>query len=631
MKRILSILTVCTFALIWQGCNDDETYDVLPEVNISDHEVAGDLSMLDKYIQLPANARETVFNLKTKANWSVRFSDTNVRDLFDISANTGNGDGAIKVSLKEGAQMPMMFGLIFSFTNEKMFTKASTIEIERFVMTGIGDNDVVHDVLGRGMDIFADLNEKNVKGIVFDATKLGQRGKLETLTGGITQKNTIVTGQTYNSTTESWSAGMNGSVSMVRFMGLIPSPFQMSLNAMLDGSTTTRDSREFSISSLVSIIRSRKITDEVYSITENTPASLRDSVIQYLSVDAANDINGSTDNSSAAFEAIFQKYGTHVITAANFGGRYDYLYAREKNEYQSSIDIAGSIGLNKRVGPSVLKMYNVNAEASFSKSDSTSYEKTVSIEKERRLGGNTTSGDLNTWLENLASTDIKNLTMVSVNFDETNENKGLMPIYLLCKDGTRRELMKKGWEAYIKKHAIELTNVRQILADVVVVNATAGAEDGKYMEDPNGVERYYRKGRNISTINNADNVDDENYFFYAIGYADDETCGFTDIIIKHTDEAPKGYKARGSKSTEGITGVPTQHNRVYIKLRTADTPEKDLITGIKWVQEKREDSYTQGASGKQTWVKTKGEEWLKQVGRPHKDLFMYYTKSTVNK
>ncbi len=638
MKKYCSILcmTLCLGLMtVFAGCNDNEADDVLPAINLD--EIDYSFTESDMFYQLPKGIKEKTFDFKTRANWTVRLSNPEIKDLFEISKTAGNGDGSIRIALKKGAQIPLYIGLVFTFTSDKVSTKSTTIEVQKYLMASpdelaIGEGDVVNDVLGRGYDIFADLNAANVKGIVFDTRKLNAKNKLEKLTGGFNATNTQVSGKSYNETNTAWSTGMNGTFSTIKLMGLLASPFQATLNGMLQGSTTTKETREFAVTSLAAIVTRRQINDN-YILTVNDVVepgesqsqndAARDSVLQYLTVEAANAINGDV-----SFKKIFDLYGTHVITAAQFGGRYDYVFAREKGEYLSSAAQSAGFGLSKRIGKKMLKNYQINADVNYTHNDSVSFYQDGNIVKERRMGGSSTSS-LDEWLEKLPTSATEDLAMIGLIFNNSDDNRGLLPIYQLCKDATRRNAMKEAWETYIEENAIYMTEARRILADVMIVNARDGSQELKQLTGFDGQTRVYKRGLMVSAINNDKYVDSENYFYYVMGYDDNPNIGFTDIIIKHRGEgAGENFTARGATSTDGITGVPTQHNRLYIKRRTDTTASTDLITGLKWVQGDTA-ATTESANAGLQWIKTTGEEWLAAVGRPHTDLFLYYTKATL--
>lgn len=649
-KFCLTLIYLCVSCLLWQGCSD-ENEDFYPSVDLPEEEVTGVFEDTRAYI--PVNLDElkpVLLKFRSRANWKIRLAEGELKDFIELSRTTGNGDGEVSLKLKEGVQLPPVLKLIFSFTTDKiptksgeMFTKEHEInlllrsreDLESEARLEAGSNDVTLDVLGRGINIFDNLSDENLKKPVFNIIKMEKDKKLERSSGGTKTSSVRVEGSDYKAASTNWSNNLNGSITRNKFFGLIPPPFQASVSVLANSSESKKDYHEMVIYSLISKVVTRSMDSDLYTFadTDSQPekkvydSRFQNEIVPYVTVDAMNDINRRLSNTE-----IFKKYGTHVITAASFGARYDYIYARKKLEYESSLSITAEIGLSGKIPTGIGKSFGVSLKDSYSQKDSLCYSNSKSIESEQRVGGKFI-GDLDKWLESINADEmaLEDMALVSLVLSESEYGKGALPIWTLCEDTTRRKAMIEDWVKYVKGYDTVLDSPKKVLADVLVRNEDDGLPEYFYGQDTDGVTRRYKKESfNLSQVSGVAN---NNHLYYAMGYADKD--GFTDAKIMKNNAAKGDYVTRGASSVTGVSSVQTATNRLCIKKRNADTPEKDLVTGLAWIGKNGVENDTLGKTDGTTtgfnWTKCGDRDWLKECGLVHWEIYLYQTKDRLNK
>lgn len=310
-------------------------------------------------------------------------------------------------------------------------------------------------------------------------------------------------------------------------------------------------------------------------------------------------------------EGIFKlldKYGTHIITKAVFGGNYCTLYAREENAYETSIghDAAASIsGTTSISGKTWSEIYvnKTNSPAISINASGSNYSKdydeaSKSFYTVIAKGGNA-SQDMTHWDESI-TLDSKN-TWVPISYlttDATDKNdNGLIPLSKFVVDDNRKAAIEKYINDYYNNLAINLEEQPIVIADFMMV---LGEDDHQKDEpksfvsvDPFGNKRIYfpmmanekapvGQGYAIETsssdyISASDNKD--HYWYYALGHLDKNQnfYGYTDI--KFDNEHCNGYISRGNHANEGITGE-LRNNYVWLKPATINSSSSEIITGI---------------------------------------------------
>lgn len=656
VRKVFLALTLLSCLFVWQGCSDDNEDDVIPPIDLTSEELVAAFEEAGTFIELPENAKEMLLKFKTKANWSIRLADESIKERFTISRQTGNGEGDISIQLKPDAEMPLMIPVVITVTSNGLKTRSGseTKEFEKYFMRRVaasGANDVIHDKMGRGLAIFGDLSSKSIREAVFDIDKLNAGNKIQNAGSGADENSVRITGNDYKYVSEQWSNSLNGSVQANVLFGLIPPPFTGSISAMSGSQITTQNYYEYCIYSLYCVpeIGRRKLEDKLYNYTETVTAQyLTKEVVPFMTTEAAEIINGESELfAKTDYESIFRKYGTHVITAADFGGRYDYLYAREDIEYESSVANSGAIGLSGKIPAGLLKSFKVSVDDTYSSKDSVAYRSSKAIEHSRRIGGNI-ENSLEEWKASFKDAGLDQLELIKLGFSSDQPGRGALPIFMLCLDTERRGKMKTAWIDYIKKNSTQTKESKKIIADVRIryVSDDDPVEDYFY-DSYNGVKlRYTRLPLNLSQVNSW-NPKGENYFYYAHSFTDNTEVGITGIDIYNTGSQPDGWVEAGEPgvdSTTGLGGVNYARNKLYVTRRKSNTSEASLITGVKWAHYKTDgvkengtvknnkhkgNYFTTGAGDWNTWSNQSSRTWLKDCGLGHQDMILFSTKEKI--
>lgn len=134
-------------------------------------------------------------------------------------------------------------------------------------------------------------------------------------------------------------------------------------------------------------------------------------------------------------ELLFNEYGTHLITAGTFGGRYDYykVYSRVKASESYKLNVKLSASYSSDTGKDE-KETNIAASSGVNSNNVNTSDVSELNSKARIVGGeNALKSDLNDpksyqdWLSSLKSEE----TWTLIGFDEGASNKGVLPIWEL--------------------------------------------------------------------------------------------------------------------------------------------------------------------------------------------------------
>ncbi len=405
-----------------------------------------------------------------------------------------------------------------------------------------------------------------------------------------------------------------------------------------------------------------------------------DNILQYLDQTCNNILNNpSTDlykkytlDKQGAFD-FFNKYGTHVITEGCFGGYYSFQYCRKQNSYEKSIaadanasakeyDSTDSNGNITTLADAIISCFGdseINStEASASTSSSDYKEASRAVSVIRSKGGQATT-DFTIWDQSFTA-DKDNWVLCSYSIDNGSSNGGLVPIYELCIDDDRKQILSQYMEEYINSLMADPTTSDLVIVDFMMKKGSNGHKSGEpkmfIQSDPWNIKRMYYPimaneyaekdhGYAMETSQNpyvvaSDNTDQ--YWYYALGYRS-EGYGITDAEIAKSNKIPSGYTARGNHANDGITGA-LDNNYVCLKFVKDAQNNSKLITAIGLSTEDKK--HVMACSGGAEWAEPfsnnqkdfdnfwngatyKSTQWFK--GLSHRKIYLAYSTKTLYK
>lgn len=307
--------------------------------------------------------------------------------------------------------------------------------------------------------------------------------------------------------------------------------------------------------------------------------------------------------------ALFDHYGTHVISKAAFGGTYIWMYGRKENAYEHSIghDASAHVmfkGTNGEPATTWVEVYQkkhsspyISANGVGSDYDYDYEEASASFERSMITGGDANT-DIETWEQNFSTEKPDKWVIVSYKTLDDGDAR-LIPLYEFVQDKSsdRYKMMTECWEKYEESKYVELYEDELVLADFYMKKSGSqshekgepesfvgtGPDGKKYVYFPmmaNG-NFLYGDQRGYAVETNQDKFVEGDtkrchYWYYALGY-DSECNGITDILFDNKDHS--GFTRRGNHANDGVSGL-IDNNYTYIKTGTSSTPTSDKIKAV---------------------------------------------------
>ena len=366
-----------------------------------------------------------------------------------------------------------------------------------------------------------------------------------------------------------------------------------------------------------------------------------DNIKSYMLPAAQRDIDGEIPPSGTkpnfpttdeGIERLFDKYGTHLITKAIFGTKYEYYYLRESTEKSTSIDKQVNCNLSVKYGndKNGLRNLGINPSNTYEESYTECQKNSFGIEVEKRMGGASTN-DISAWQASCNFNVPQTIALVGYVYSASETDDGLIPLWELADDPSRAAKMQQVYDAYVKKHIPEYKQSKQIIVDVY----------GKHFGDGNAPESFFMsdyKGKMRKFIRLDENImkhvsgitSGSYYFYYALGYAGN--YGLTELKFVHEND-PDGSEwiRRGNNAQDGVKGC-MDNNVLAIKVAPlkdgkVNVSEDKLVSGFGLKIEKDIRKISLGTTTNFHWVEN-GKDWYK--GLSHKKIHCLYTTDKLN-
>lgn len=384
-------------------------------------------------------------------------------------------------------------------------------------------------------------------------------------------------------------------------------------------------------------------------------------------------------NDKKGIFALYENYGTHMITKGVFGGNYRYVHARIQNTYSSIVgaDASYSAELNfspfskdwlssfiGAVGPSCLTA-NVDNSSSFYNKDY--FTATKGLTSTKATGGDAIM-DYDAWDKTIVADAPKKWVLVSYKLksDIDSSNSGLIPLSELSAEGSDR---RKALEYYLDEYLGEkcpLSDIKPsslVLVDFMMKTGKNGHVKGDpepfVANDDWGIKRIYypmmanqkapkNHGYALDTSQNAyveasDSLD--HYWYYAMANRN-EGYGVLDITFSNSNSVSE-FTRRGNHADEGITGA-LDNNYVWLKLSNKEEDQNNFITAVGIYRPKHDDDIIASTGGAE-WArpfennknyfdnfwecafKASSSCWFSGAGLIHMDLKPIFSLTNIDK
>lgn len=368
-----------------------------------------------------------------------------------------------------------------------------------------------------------------------------------------------------------------------------------------------------------------------------------DDLKRYVKETALHDINGTPNSAGkinyptedAALKRLFNIYGTHVITKAIFGTKYEYYYLRESTEKSTFVSEQRDCNLSTHYQNDVegLKNLGVSKFNNYGEELSECTKNAFGIEVEKRIGGGSML-DLSEWQASCDFNRPQTIALVGYTFSDTTTDNGLIPIWKLVDDPQRAAKMEQVYDAYVKENTPVLKKGKQIVVDVY------GKYYGKGDTVLSSFYMYDYKGKMRKFIQLEENIFDHlhgakkgsYYFYYALGYAGES--GLTGLAFIHEKDVDgSSWIARGENAQKGITGCMDDNvlaiNLAPLKNGKVNVNDDQLVSGFGLKIKGKISKISKGTDTNFSWHEhDRSKDWYH--GLAHDETLCMYTTNTLN-
>lgn len=361
----------------------------------------------------------------------------------------------------------------------------------------------------------------------------------------------------------------------------------------------------------------------------------------YILPNAACDINGKSSSNGTptnfpttdvGIKRLFDKYGTHIITKAIFGTKYQYYYMRESTDRSTSVMTQVDCNLSVKYGNDKggLKNLGINPSNNYGESYTDCQKSAYGIEREYWAGG--VASDSITERQASCNFNIPTtIGFIGYVFSSSEVDNGLIPLWEMVDDPQRAMKMEQVYYDYVKEHTPKLKKGRKIIVDVYAKYfKDKNAPTSLFMEDYTGKMRKFTKLDENMTGHISAVTKGYLYFFYALGYSGEG--GLLELKFVHEDDPDSSvWILRGDNANEGVK-ANVSNNVIAIKVAPMKNGEvsvndNELVTGFGLKISGKVSKVSLGTTPNSHWV-ANGKEWYH--GMCHDEVLCLYTKDTLN-
>lgn len=504
---------------------------------------------------------------------------------------------------------------MFNFNSDKIMEakKISGMGLPKVGSVNPLDEDfVVKTGLGHGCDSTGELGTNNCLAAILDYNLLKKESSIY-LDDAPDSTVFDLSGDSYQKTTQEVNntSGIGASLSQGG-----ETPFQANLSIITKNKMANEDTFEYGIKMFIN----KKFA---LSITPQAKEKIKDFILK----DAWNHINGIADsgspmypNDEASLKRLFADYGTHLITKAFYGSKYEYFMLREASHWESDITTQVNMDLHLKFPTSLDgNILGLTPNEKFSQQDTECYDNAQKITWDRKIGGNTSIPELSKWQESCDIEDPSSMPMLGYVYSPSgtsNEDNGLIPLWELVEDPGRRQMMKDAYAVYVKERTYKVIPYKKVITDVYghLFQKGETAPDYYYATDDTASKpvkrKYFRLDENI--FNHVTGVKKGCfYFYYALGHA--HTEGLTGIQFMDEKKVNGSeWIRRGNHANENVSGCLTNN---VVAIRKAplsggevSASDSELISGFGVKISGKQYKISKGTAESFRWTEN-GAEW----------------------
>lgn len=485
--------------------------------------------------------------------------------------------------------------------------------------------DCIRDALGCGMSVVEEIGGTNKKSRIFDFDQIYQYLADRDFSGhdGTTYTTSYeITGSDYKETTRQYSfnLGINGSRNMEsRFSLLDGKTFQGSFDMALDFNSHATEYFEYHIFLTLARRKSIKLSGFMDYSSERLVGYLSQSANDVLNNPASEEYK-SYPNTKEGIYALYDRFGTHVMTSCIWGGRFNIIYFRKQNAYLNSTasSFALHMGIKKNnnsinsdhpLGSWIVsKMTQTGLEGDLGMN---TYAEDIQETTEEQsfvisIGGNANTDPI-LWEESMETANATDYALIALDEPATENGAnsgGLISLSCLCLDGLRQYYLNLYYDEYIKDRALTPDQkTGMVLADVIMVkddnNGSGGIDptQQRVMTDAFGKKRLYTplyvneygnadlRGQAVETSNShyitvSDACDQ--YWYAAVDWPS-ECNGISEICISDKDENTlfaDGWTRRGNRADSDMNWPNIDNNYLCVKFIPDGDTDTQRVTGF---------------------------------------------------
>lgn len=319
-------------------------------------------------------------------------------------------------------------------------------------------------------------------------------------------------------------------------------------------------------------------------------------------------------NSYDGIKALYDKFGTHVLTGGIYGGSFIYFFARKQTCSFHSLTHAAGASLSLKIPNTgtannwmesyLNAMKTQGGTLSLDGGDYSAEEEEVTRAQQFFVvkGGNG-SYDFDKWDDSVVNADSE-LALIAYG-PGGGQDSYLIPLYYLAQNGPRRIAMKNYLDTYLEESAPKQTEVPIVVADFMMKTAEndhSAPIEQKIMQGPDNDKKHIyhplvlnKNFHDKSEIGMMVDTSSDNFlvtgdakdqlWWVALDFAD-ECNPITDVaFLTRDDAAKKGFTIRGDDAESGMNWGAIDNHYVALKFAGSNIPPSEHITGVGLYQE----------------------------------------------
>ena len=481
-------------------------------------------------------------------------------------------------------------------------------------------NQVVKNGFGFGTNITNAIGNK--QSAILDYDKLQAEGLLEKDTYS-DRRSYNIEGKSYTKVTEEVNSAFG--------LGGNGTKFEGTLKTSTNNAMQNTDDYEYGI---------RIFLGKALGVTLKPVTDLS----QYVQDKALHDIAGIPVNDKVEYptndkgklKELFRLYGTHIITKAIFGCKYQYFYMRESIGQETSMHTQVDCNLTgKFQREDGLGDLGVNMGQEYGDSYTSCRNSGSKKEYTEWIGGGSVE-TFESWESGMDFLEPNTIALIGYVMPGSTNDPGLVPIWKIVSDTTRAKKLEEAYNEYLEENTPQVRKSKKVIVDVF------GRHFGKNENAPLTISEPDYKG----TMRKFKRLDEEVmrhvkgskkgsfYYYYATAYS--TAGGLSEIRFDNkNDTYDSPWQKRGNNANEGVTGC-LDDNVVWIKPvnpveygemddKAKNNYENNLVSGF-GVDVEGNKRVSEGATTDMNWT-TGGCDWYK--GLVHDKVHCIYTKDNL--